>query len=349
MSHDSTRPASVPLEDYALLSDLRTAPLVSRDGSVDWLCFPSVDSAAVFSALLGEPDDGRWQLRIADGEVVSRRYRPGTFVLETQWRSPSGCATVVDALPTGDDRANLVREVTCTEGVVTVEHDLRIRPDYNRSSPWVHLRELPEGGSGIAAIAGPDMLVLRGPLLSAQEDDDSRHDLSAEGEVGRWLGGSFELQAGKTQAWVLTWCSSWSPLPEAVDASVALERTECYWRDWRDATCSQQTVSEGQERSLLVLRALTHGETGGIVAAPHRWAARGLRRGAQLGLPLHVAARRLADHRGGGGSRPHRGRPPLAGLAAARGRRRPGADPDHVRDRRAPQAARARAGASLGL
>lgn len=268
MSHDSTRPASVPLEDYALLSDLRTAPLVSRDGSVDWLCFPSVDSAAVFSALLGEPDDGRWQLRIADGEVVSRRYRPGTFVLETQWRSPSGCATVVDALPTGDDRANLVREVTCTEGVVTVEHDLRIRPDYNRSSPWVHLRELPEGGSGIAAIAGPDMLVLRGPLLSAQEDDDSRHDLSAEGEVGRWLGGSFELQAGKTQAWVLTWCSSWGPLPEAVDASVALERTECYWRDWRDATCSQQTVSEGQERSLLVLRALTHGETGGIVAAP---------------------------------------------------------------------------------
>ena len=74
----------------------------------------------------------------------------------------------MDALPTGDDRANLVREVTCTEGVVTVEHDLRIRPDYNRSSPWVHLRELPEGGSGIAAIAGPDMLVLRGPLAGQE-------------------------------------------------------------------------------------------------------------------------------------------------------------------------------------
>lgn len=268
MSHDSTRPASVPLEDYALLSDLRTAPLVSREGSVDWLCFPSVDSAAVFSALLGNPDDGRWQLRIADGEVVSRRYRPGTFVLETQWRSPSGCATVVDALPTGDDRANLVREVTCTEGVVTVEHDLRIRPDYNRSAPWVHLRELPEGGSGIVAIAGPDMLVLRGPLLSAQADDDSRHDLSAEGEVGRWLGGSFELEAGQIQAWVLTWCSSWSPLPGAVDTAAALERTERYWNEWREATCSGEPIGEARERSLLVLRALTHGETGGIVAAP---------------------------------------------------------------------------------
>ncbi|MDN5703091.1 MAG: glycoside hydrolase family 15 protein [Micrococcales bacterium] len=268
MSHDSTRRASVPLEDYALLSDLRTAPLVSREGSVDWLCFPSVDSAAVFSALLGNPDDGRWQLRIADGEVVSRRYRPGTFVLETQWRSPSGCATVVDALPTGDDRANLVREVTCTEGVVTVEHDLRIRPDYNRSAPWVHLRELPEGGSGIVAIAGPDMLVLRGPLLSAQADDDSRHDLSAEGEVGRWLGGSFELEAGQTQAWVLTWCSSWSPLPGAVDTAAALERTERYWNEWREATCSGEPIGEARERSLLVLRALTHGETGGIVAAP---------------------------------------------------------------------------------
>jgi GH15 family glucan-1,4-alpha-glucosidase len=80
---------STPLEDYALLSDLRTGPLVSRDGSIDWLCLPRFDSPAVFCALLGGPDDGRWQVSVEGGEVVSRRYPPSTFVLETIWRGPS--------------------------------------------------------------------------------------------------------------------------------------------------------------------------------------------------------------------------------------------------------------------
>ena len=83
---------STPLEDYALLSDLHTGPLVSRDGSVDWLCLPRFDSAAVFTALLGDPDDGRWRLSVVDGEVESRRYRDDTFVLETVWRAPGGAS-----------------------------------------------------------------------------------------------------------------------------------------------------------------------------------------------------------------------------------------------------------------
>lgn len=86
----STR--STPLEDYALLSDLRTGALVSRDGSIDWLCLPRFDSPAVFSALLGGPEDGRWCLSVVDGEVLDRRYIPETFVLETTWRSPTGTA-----------------------------------------------------------------------------------------------------------------------------------------------------------------------------------------------------------------------------------------------------------------
>lgn len=267
MTYDFDRTSATLIEDYALLSDLRTAPLVSREGSVDWLCFPAVDSAAVFSALLGDPEDGRWKMSIADGTVVSRRYRPGTFVLETQWESPTGRATVVDVLPTEDERANLVRQVTVTEGTVTVEHDLRIRPDYNRSSPWVHLRELPEGGQGIVAIAGPDMLVLRGPLLSVQ-DDDGQHDPSAEGEIGRRLGGEFELSQGQSQAWVLTWCQSWNDVPQAIDIEAAVARTEQYWTGWRGEACAQGLLSEARERSLLVLRALTNSATGGIVAAP---------------------------------------------------------------------------------
>src|SRR5690625_2455210 len=90
---------STPLEDYALLSDLRTGPLVSRTGSIDWLCLPRFDSQAVFSAILGDADDGRWQLSIVDGEVAERRYLPHTFVLETVWRSPGGKARVTEFLP----------------------------------------------------------------------------------------------------------------------------------------------------------------------------------------------------------------------------------------------------------
>ena len=86
-------PMSTPLEDYALLADLHTGPLVSREGSIDWLCFPRFDSPAVFCALLGDEDNGRWKLSAVDGEVVSRRYVPNTFILETEWRTPrAGCS-----------------------------------------------------------------------------------------------------------------------------------------------------------------------------------------------------------------------------------------------------------------
>jgi GH15 family glucan-1,4-alpha-glucosidase len=100
---------STPLEDYALLSDLRTGPLVSRAGSIDWLCLPRFDSPAFFSALLGDADDGRWLLHVVDGEVSERRYVPDTFVLETIWKAPTGVARVIDFLPPSDEHADLIR------------------------------------------------------------------------------------------------------------------------------------------------------------------------------------------------------------------------------------------------
>lgn len=269
---------STPIADYAMLSDLRTAPLISREGSVDWLCFPEVDSPAVFSALVGEPDDGRWQLRIEDGTVVSRRYRPGTFILETEWESATGRAIVVDALPTYDGRADLVRQVTCTRGTVRVAHDLRIRPDYNRVAPWVHRSPLPEGGCGIVAVAGPDMLVLRGPLLSVDEsrdegddadgDEPGRHDPAAEGEIGRRLAGEFDLVAGAQEVWTLTWCQSWHSIPHRVEVEEGLARTQKHWTDWAHRMHCREDLGGLRTRSLLVLRGLTHHATGGIVAAP---------------------------------------------------------------------------------
>src|SRR5690606_37594696 len=131
------------IEEHALLSDQRTTALVTREGEVDWLCMPRFDSPALLCSLLGEPEHGRWSIRIEDGRVLSRRYLPGTMILETRWQSPTGTATVTDFMPIPDedphvhpamrsdqvDHSDLVRSVRCTSGEVAVLSELRIRFD----------------------------------------------------------------------------------------------------------------------------------------------------------------------------------------------------------------------------
>ena len=140
--------ASTLIEDHALLSDQRTTALVTREGTIDWLCMPRFDAAAVFCSLLGDESHGHWTLRIADGEVVGRRYLPSTMVLETRWRCPTGTATVTEFMPIEPDdpssmrgdvgaHNNLVRTVACTEGEVDVVQELRIRFEYGAVVPWV--------------------------------------------------------------------------------------------------------------------------------------------------------------------------------------------------------------------
>jgi GH15 family glucan-1,4-alpha-glucosidase len=271
---------STPLEDYALLSDLHTGPLVSRDGSIDWLCLPRFDSPAVFCALLGDPDDGRWRLSAVDGEVVGWRYLPQTFVLETTWQTPTGTVRVTDFLPPGRDRADLVRRVECVAGTVEVEHDLRLRFDYARATPWVRVVEEP-GRRSLLSLAGPDGLQVSGPLLRwSGTDDGTDHDAASQpgafrpadddeaGARAPRLTGTFRLDEGDVLDWDLTWFPSWAPTPDPVDADHALAEAMQLWTGWT----SRLTVHTEHDplvlRSLLVLRALTHAETGGIVAAP---------------------------------------------------------------------------------
>ncbi|WP_136518642.1 glycoside hydrolase family 15 protein [Cellulomonas telluris] len=274
---------STHLEDYALLSDLRTGPLVSRDGSIDWLCLPRFDSAAVFCAILGDPDDGRWKLSAVDGEVVERRYLPQTFVLETTWRTPTGTVRVTDFLPPRGERDDLVRRVECLDGTVEVEHDLRLRFDYARATPWVRVVEH-DGAPALLSLAGPDGVLVTGPLLTwAGTDDDEEdegHDAAEQpgafradqdGEGGARaprLTGTFRLEKGDVLDWDLAWFPSWDDLPDRIDADRALAETLEYWAEWS----SRLTVHTDHDpivlRSLLVLRALTHERTGGIVAAP---------------------------------------------------------------------------------
>ncbi len=242
------------IEDYALLSDHHTGALIGRDGSIDWLCFPRFDSPSVFTALLGTGHHGRWLMAPVDGKVVSRRYVGRTFVLETLWQTASGTARVTEFMPFGDRRASVVRRVEGLGGTVEFKQEIIIRPGYGRVLPWVR-RVHHDGRTSIVAIAGPDALQLRGQELPHAVDH--KH------------GGTFTVRAGERVDQELTWFPSHRPIPADVDLDAAQTTTLAHWEDWaQDCSNHEGPYAAHVERSLLVLRALTHEDTGGIVAAP---------------------------------------------------------------------------------
>src|SRR5689334_12978890 len=149
------------IEDYALLGDTQTAALVSRIGSIDWLCLPRFDSGACFAALLGEPKHGRWLLAPTDAIVACRRrYRDRTLVLETD----TGSVRVVDCMPPRTQVPDLVRVVEGLSGVVRMRMELVVRFDYGSIVPWVRTVD------GVwHAVAGPDALALRAGVKSHGE------------------------------------------------------------------------------------------------------------------------------------------------------------------------------------
>jgi GH15 family glucan-1,4-alpha-glucosidase len=244
--------AQLKIEDYALIGDLHTAALVGRNGSIDWLCFPRFDSGSVFGALLGGPEHGRWLLAPEAPAKATRRYQDDTFVLETTWETGAGAVQVVELMPAGDRRADVVRRVTGLRGTVRMTQELVIRFDYGTTVPWMRRVAEGDGGPGLLAVAGPDAVLLRGPLPSA---DDRRHR------------GTFEVSEGETVDLVLTWYPSHRPVPEALDADEQIARTRDWWQDWADRSELGADYAAEVRRSLLVLRALTHEDTGGIVAA----------------------------------------------------------------------------------
>ncbi len=243
-----------PIEDYALLSDLHTGALVSRTGSVDWLCFPRFDSDSVFAAMLGTPEHGRWLVAPQDpaAEVVSRSYIDSTFVLQTHWRTPDGEVLVTDFMPLTDRRANVVRRIQGLRGTVTLHQELEIRFGYGDVVPWV-TQGADDGVPMLLAIAGPDALLLRGPRLRAT---DHRHE------------GTFEVAEGAVVDLELVWYPSHRDTPPALHIDEALDTTISYWRAWGSSIVGDGEYSGAVQRSLLVLRALTHEDTDGIVAAP---------------------------------------------------------------------------------
>jgi GH15 family glucan-1,4-alpha-glucosidase len=241
-----------PIEDYAMIGDCQTAALVSRDGSIDWLCWPRFDSGACFARLLGTEDNGRWQIApVAPRGIATRRYRPGTMILETEYEAEGGRVRVTDLMPTRMVRSSVVRIVEGLAGSVAMAMHLTLRFDYGAAVPWVTAIE---GETGLRAIAGPSMAVLRTGVKLRGEGLSTRAD--------------FTVTEGARHAFVLTNAPSHRQLPDALDAEAALAATEQFWREWSAAGTYRGPHAEAVSRSLLTLKALTYAPTGGIVAAP---------------------------------------------------------------------------------
>jgi GH15 family glucan-1,4-alpha-glucosidase len=239
------------IEDYGLVGDLQTAALISREGSVDWLCFPRFDSGACFAALVGDESNGQWALAPTTWKrEVSRRYVPDTLVLETEWRTDDGRVRVTEFMPPRGEAPDLVRIVAGLEGTVELGTELVIRFDYGSVVPWV--RRVDQ--KTLLAIAGPDALALRTPVPLRGEDFRTR--------------GEFTVAEGDRVPFVLTWYPSHREPPDEVDPEKALEETHEYWDDWANRCEFEGDHHDAVHQSLLVLKALTYAPTGGIVAAP---------------------------------------------------------------------------------
>src|SRR5271156_4859072 len=197
-----------PIEDYALIGDCYTAGLVSRDGSIDWLCLPRFDSGACFAALLGGPEHGRWLLApAAPPTQVRRRYRGDTLILETDFDTEQGSVRVIDFMPLSDRRWDIVRIVEGLSGRVDMRMELGVRFDYGSIVPWVHRSQ------GILLLtAGPDTLELS---ASVAIEGENMHSIA-----------EFSVTAGERESFTLNYRPSHLDTCKAIDAERELTKTE---------------------------------------------------------------------------------------------------------------------------
>src|SRR6266480_3130774 len=254
--------SNVPIADYALLSDCRSAALVNRAGSVDWLCFPRFDGPSVFARLLDE-QAGHWSISTVGAIEVSRRYIEGTMALETTFRTPTGSAVLVDAMAIGrnkrghelgvDSPGILLRSVSCESGTVEMELEYAPRLEYGLIYPLLRPMQ-----GGVVARGGADVLALSSPMA-----------LHIEGSIAR---ARFTLQTGEQASFALQHRTSWESASQVctqTEITDYLHGTVVGWRTWSD----MHQRYEGPWRDLVhhsgrVLQALMFRPTGALVAAP---------------------------------------------------------------------------------
>lgn len=239
------------IEDYALIGDCRTAALVSRGGSIDWLCWPRFDSEACFAALLGDQANGCWEIAPADPDArVRRRYLPDTLILETTFETAGGTAALIDFMPRDGSASHVVRLVVGRSGRVDMRMRLILRFGYGAATPWVTCLE----DGALRAIAGPNMALLRTTAPIRGEDMTT----VAEFTVG----------AGDTTPFVLSFGLSYGQAPPPINPQRSLAETQDFWTGWTRSRPIEGPYAEAMRRSLITLKSLTDAQTGGLVAAP---------------------------------------------------------------------------------
>jgi len=237
------------IEDYCMIGDCETAALVSREGSIDWLCWPHFSSGACFAALLGTRDHGFWQISpLGRIKAIRRQYQAQTLVVETTFETKDGEVCLVDFMPPREKHSHVVRIVRGVRGRVAMQMDLAIRFDYGRTIPWVTSSK-----HELHAIAGGDMVTLR-----------TKAPLRGEGMTTR---SRFTVRKGETMSFTLTNSSSLDKLPPELPAEKALLRTRRFWVQWARKNKYIGPYAEAVERSLITLKAMTYRPSGGIVAA----------------------------------------------------------------------------------
>jgi len=246
----TAREATPQIEDHALIGDLHTAALVTKGGSIDWLCLPNFDSEACFASLVGTRDNGHWTIApTVPIREVSRRYRKNTLILETEFVTETGTLRLVDFMPPRQGRAHshVCRSLRCIKGRVPVRCELLPRFAFGRAVP----RVVPTD-STTKLFAGPDALYLR----------------RGRGKEPPSLVDEFALSEKDEVSYSLSYGYSYEESPRAEDLTQLEHTTEEFWTRW----CSTLHVPEPYQdivlRSLITLKACIYEPSGGIVAAP---------------------------------------------------------------------------------
>lgn len=240
---------STPIEDYAIIGDTRTVAAVARNGSIDWWCVPRIDSGAVFAALLGESEHGRW-LIAPQGEVtaIRRRYAGDSLVLETEFETATGTARVSDFMAPGLTTPTVFRIVEGVTGTVDMHLELAVRFEYGSIRPWAQAM-----GDGLTLVAGSDALRFHSPVRLVGKDDVTSAD--------------FTVNEGQRFGFSAAWYSALEEPPVPVDAAAARRITERYWEEWVARCTYTGEWRDDVVRSLITVKALQYEPTGAVCAA----------------------------------------------------------------------------------
>jgi GH15 family glucan-1,4-alpha-glucosidase len=252
-----------PIGDYAIIGDCRSAALISRDGSLDWLCWPRFDSPSLFAALLDDARGGRFRVSAVGVVRVERRYLPDTNVLETVFHTPTGVAVLRDLMPVATEQEKrssllpeheILREVHVLSGEVEIAVDYAPRLQYGAAPPELRQR----GGFGIQSAVDGAVVTLRSELPLRVASDGAR------------ASGTARMGAGE-RAWLsLTYASDDPAVAPQLGAAARgrLERSACWWREWAGRCEYRGPYRDAVVRGALVLKLMAYAPSGAIVAAP---------------------------------------------------------------------------------